>query len=472
MAVGFMIIVFILIFLFYLSNPRNKVNQWSSISCIFFWLGIAKEVALYDLIPMLHENMDRTGLDIAFAPWHSVFTWMIYTFAMPTMLLTCAYLARLDRRNPMLMRYMMRLIFIPGLILSFIYYPVNFRYYQTNSSSFWITYTILNFTFGAITPIVIIKGINTEDPGRPREQKKRAAVVMLPPMYYWLLSVFIPNLLKIEGLFSLWKTNFFLILSCLAVYIYSAFRDGFMGLKLFSMQYDWDMDLSIINTSAEFTSHMFKNQATKMDICIEQLKSAYLDGGQGEIPEELEILSRSVDTLKAYVERIKRHSQEINLQEAPSNLRSMLEYAMSIALADKGYVSAVLDIEDDVYWICDRVHITEVFVNIFSNAVDAMAGGGYITVSSTRSKAGYRLFISDNGSGIDAATLKNIFVPHFTTKNTEESYGLGLAYCKNVVTKHNGGISAKSELGEGTTIIIDFPIKKVEMRELVEAKVS
>ena len=467
MSIGFSVVVLVLIALFYLSNPKNKVNQWSAVSCLFFWMGIAKEAILYDLIPVLHRSFETTGLDLRFAPWHSAMTWMIYTFAMPTMLLATAYLGRMDSRHPLLMRYMLRAVFVPGLVLSFVYFPVNFRYYQLNSHAFWVTYATLNFAFGAAVAVTTVRGVLTEDPGKPREQKKRAAIVMMPPAYYWLFSVFIPNLLGIEGLFTLWKTNFFLIISCFAIYIYFAFKDGFMGLKLFSMQYDWDKDMSIINTSAEFTSHMFKNQATKMDICIERLRAAY--DSQGEIPEELEILARSVDSLKAYVDRVRRHSQAIDIQESTCRLKDLLSSALSVSLAERKGISANLLVDDDVYWICDKVHITEVFVNVFSNALDAMNGSGTIDVSGNRNKASYRLYIKDDGIGIDAAVIKNIFVPHFTTKNTENSYGLGLVYCKNVVTKHNGGISVKSEPGAGTTVIIDFPIKKVMVRELDSA---
>ena len=469
MEIGFSIIGFMLVILFYLSNPKNRINQWCAISCFFFWVGIAKEVVLYDLIPMLHSAFGTTGLDIRFAPVHSVCTWMIYTFAMPTMLLAGAYFSGIDQKNPRYMRLLLQLIFVPGLILSFIFYPARFRYYQLNSLSFWIIYTTLNFGFGIALAVVTIKGLAAEEPGKAKNQKRRVAAVMLPPLYYWLITIFIPHLLGIEDLFSLWKTNFFLLLICIIIFIYLAFKDGFMGLRLFGMKYDWDKDMSIISASVEFTSHMFKNQAAKMDICIDQLIAAWASTDSAEdIPEELAILSRSVTALKTYVDRIQRHSQAIYLQEAQNRLKDMLISAISETSTNNANVEINIHVDNNVFLICDKVHITEVFVNILSNAVDALGGGGIVDISGNRKRSGYRLYIKDDGIGIESAIMKKIFTPHFTTKNTEKNYGLGLSYCKNVITKHNGRISVKSDPGKGTTVLISFPARKVIVQDFEE----
>ena len=464
MAIGFSIIFLILITLFYLSNPKNRINQWCAISGVFFWAGITKEVVMNYLIPMLNNAFSTTGLEQRFALAHSLCTWMIYTLAMPAMLLAGAYFSGIDTKKPSLMRWLKRMLFLPGLVLSFIYYPQNFRLYQLTSLSFWITYTTLNFVMGAALAVIIVWGMRTAEAGKPKNQKKRVAAVMLPPLYYWLITVFIPNLLRIEGLFTLWETNVFLLLICIIIFIYMAFKDGFMGLKLFRLSYDWNTDMSIINTNAEFTSHMLKSQTNKMELCIDHLKAQYsLDDSNEEIPEELAILSRSIATQKELVDKLLNHSQTIYLKVDTHRLSDLIMDALLVTMTEKSGISVSTGIEDSVFWICDRTHMLEVFDNILTNAVEAMQGNGTIEISGKINRFGYCLQIKDSGAGMDANVLKNIFMPHFTTKNTEKNFGLGLVYCRNVLLAHHGNISAKSQVGKGTAIIIDFPSNRVRI---------
>lgn len=76
-----------------------------------------------------------------------------------------------------------------------------------------------------------------------------------------------------------------------------------------------------------------------------------------------------------------------------------------------------------------------------------------------KSKRHYLLEFTDHGVGMSEDELNNMFIPYFTTKNI----GLGLAYCKNVIVKHGGIITAKSVPEKGTTI--KFPANKVEISD-------
>lgn len=73
--------------------------------------------------------------------------------------------------------------------------------------------------------------------------------------------------------------------------------------------------------------------------------------------------------------------------------------------------------------------------------------------------------IEDNGCGMDADTLRQIFIPFFTTKKTGEGTGLGLALAEQIITSHKGYIFARSSLGEGSTFHIFLPAMEAKAEE-------
>ncbi|RMH06492.1 MAG: GHKL domain-containing protein, partial [Nitrospirae bacterium] len=101
--------------------------------------------------------------------------------------------------------------------------------------------------------------------------------------------------------------------------------------------------------------------------------------------------------------------------------------------------------------------ILQVFVNLLTNAIQAMDGRGTLTLS-TESRDGFvAVSIQDTGCGIPEDDLEKIFEPFFTTKPPGMGTGLGLHSVKSIVTKYHGHISVNSEVGKGTTFRIEFP---------------
>ena len=98
--------------------------------------------------------------------------------------------------------------------------------------------------------------------------------------------------------------------------------------------------------------------------------------------------------------------------------------------------------------------------NLLTNAVEASREhGGPITVRLATHPQGIELSVSDHGRGIAPENLSRIFDPLFTTKPFGESTGLGLTIVHDIVTSEfNGTIEAESELGQGTTFTLRFPL--------------
>lgn len=105
--------------------------------------------------------------------------------------------------------------------------------------------------------------------------------------------------------------------------------------------------------------------------------------------------------------------------------------------------------------------LTQVFVNLFTNAAHAMyeTGGELRLVAEHDAEAGAVLFdVIDNGSGIDPQDLPRIFEPFFTTKTDGRGTGLGLSIVHGILDTHGGTIAARSTLGEGTVFTLTLPI--------------
>jgi PAS domain S-box-containing protein len=112
----------------------------------------------------------------------------------------------------------------------------------------------------------------------------------------------------------------------------------------------------------------------------------------------------------------------------------------------------------------DPIQVDQLLANLCVNAKDAIAGHGIITISTSLgdSQNNYpkyvELQVSDTGSGIPPEMIEHIFEPFFTTKDVGQGTGLGLAMVYGIVQQNRGYISVNSQVGQGTTFHIFFPV--------------
>lgn len=101
----------------------------------------------------------------------------------------------------------------------------------------------------------------------------------------------------------------------------------------------------------------------------------------------------------------------------------------------------------------------QLFLNLFSNAIDAIEGDGTITININHDKENVLVLIKDTGVGIHKDELNRVIEPFYTTKAPGSGTGLGLYVCNNIVTEHSGKLKIDSKQGEGTSILIELPKK-------------
>ena len=110
---------------------------------------------------------------------------------------------------------------------------------------------------------------------------------------------------------------------------------------------------------------------------------------------------------------------------------------------------------------CIPSQINQVFMNLLVNAANAIAQRGTITLRSGREDDQVWISVTDTGIGIPVEQLSKIFDPFFTTKPIGQGTGLGLSVSYGIVNKHGGHIHVDSQPGQGTTMTISLPIKRV-----------
>ncbi|HMP41568.1 MAG TPA: response regulator [Roseiflexaceae bacterium] len=154
-------------------------------------------------------------------------------------------------------------------------------------------------------------------------------------------------------------------------------------------------------------------------------------------------------------------------QRAMANVTDAIEGALLLIEPElrKAQISVVRQIDDVPPTICDIGQLTQVVLNLLTNARDAMHsyGSGTITISVRQVTQQIELSVGDTGVGIPAAMLDQVFQPFMTTKGAlggseTPGTGLGLAISYGIIESHNGHINISSKEGQGTTVTIQLPI--------------
>jgi len=231
--------------------------------------------------------------------------------------------------------------------------------------------------------------------------------------------------------------------------------------------------LEAIGTLAGGIAHDFNNLLTPILGYSEMLRAGFADDSSeaGSLGEVINAAYRAKDLVKQILTLSRQTEHELIpvklhliVREALKLLRSTIPKSIEIQA----------DIEATGSVLADPTQMHQIIMNLGTNAYHAMRrdGGDFkvalssVEISPEDQKVGsldidpgayLQLSISDTGHGMDPVTAKRIFEPYFTTKNTGEGTGLGLAVVHGIVKSHQGHISVYSEVGRGTRFNIYLP---------------
>jgi two-component system sensor histidine kinase BaeS len=170
------------------------------------------------------------------------------------------------------------------------------------------------------------------------------------------------------------------------------------------------------------------------------------------------MVEREMQVVKRVLEDLQNIAKPIPLERFPIELnRSVGEAIESMqALAETAGVTLRADVtSDEVYVEGDVFALGRVYRNLVVNAIQATAPGGLVVAAVEPHGDRAQIRVYDTGCGIPADRLQAVFEDFVTTKR--RGLGLGLAITRKIVEQLGGKISVASEVGKGTTFVIDFP---------------
>ena len=180
-----------------------------------------------------------------------------------------------------------------------------------------------------------------------------------------------------------------------------------------------------------------------------------------EVMSDLEIMTKHASRIAQVIRSLLTFSRRTPFQLKDLSLNEVIQE--TVALVEKPFARAGINIirkfqPELGFMKGDDNHLQQVFLNLLSNAKDALPDGGTITVETCRDGSCGPVIarVRDDGTGISPKDLPRIFEPFFTTKEVGKGTGLGLSVSYGIIKAHNGDIKVKSQLGKGSTFTLVF----------------
>jgi signal transduction histidine kinase/DNA-binding response OmpR family regulator len=175
-----------------------------------------------------------------------------------------------------------------------------------------------------------------------------------------------------------------------------------------------------------------------------------------KVKKHLKIMDREIATSNKIINDLLSFARDKTPTPQKTQINTVVQDALSrTAVPDK--VAVITELWDSLPpLMADPGQIEQVFINMISNATQAMPGGGRLEIATKAEDGCIVTEFKDNGCGISKENLGKLFEPLFTTK--AKGIGLGLAVSKRLIEAHRGTIEVESQLGKGTTFRVRLPI--------------
>ncbi len=184
-------------------------------------------------------------------------------------------------------------------------------------------------------------------------------------------------------------------------------------------------------------------------------------GTSPQVIEDVEKIVKASLHAREVVKKLLLFARQTPPKKQPVNLNHLVAdglYFLESRCA-KASIKLVRDLAEGLPdFVGDPSQLHQVLVNLVVNAIQAMEGGGTLTIRTRALNGSLQLVVEDTGVGIDEEVIKKIFLPFYTTKDVHEGTGLGLAVVHGIVMAHGGSINVQSKPGGGSRFEVTFPI--------------
>jgi two-component system, NtrC family, sensor kinase len=183
---------------------------------------------------------------------------------------------------------------------------------------------------------------------------------------------------------------------------------------------------------------------------------------KNEVTETLDLIASESRRCGDLVRNLLTYSRTAPMNLGRCNVNEVVDRCLRLVQPklEMGAIQVNLTADETLPEIfCDNAQVEQVLLALVMNAIDAMPHGGNLWITTRRHDDNQiELEVRDDGMGIPADVLPQLFEPFMTTKEVGKGVGLGLAISKGIVERHGGRIDLRSELGKGTTFTVILPL--------------
>jgi signal transduction histidine kinase len=232
-----------------------------------------------------------------------------------------------------------------------------------------------------------------------------------------------------------------------------------LGQLVAGISHELNNPISFIYTNMKVITEYIDDLNNLLSSVTDTENKAQIDGVLEELKGIIEDSANGSKAIKEIVKDLKNFSRLDEAEWKESKISEIIQSCLKILKSQiPPTIKVKLKLKDDPTFLCNPGQLNQVFLNLLTNAYQAIKENGTISVSSKRTDNFLLVDVSDTGDGIPEEILKKIFDPFFTTKPINQGTGLGLSISYSIIKKHNGNLSAKNAPGKGTIFSIKLPL--------------
>ncbi|MEE8340474.1 MAG: ATP-binding protein [Candidatus Neomarinimicrobiota bacterium] len=208
---------------------------------------------------------------------------------------------------------------------------------------------------------------------------------------------------------------------------------------------------------ARILAHEIKNPLTPIRLSLERLEMKYASKS-GDLDQVFSnvttVIHEEIDNLQSFASEFSKFAK---LPEAVMKYYAIDKQIAEICRPYQTELKIVLKLEENFPLLfADKIQIKQIFENLIQNSINATKNDCAINIKTYFTNSTINISIEDNGCGINANDINEIFKPYFT--KSRGGTGLGLAIVKRIVESHGGSINVESQVDVGTIFNLSFPI--------------
>ena len=213
--------------------------------------------------------------------------------------------------------------------------------------------------------------------------------------------------------------------------------------------------LSIVGELAAGFAHEIRNPLTTIKGFVQILDSVSMEKKQLYLKTILEEIDRINSIVSEFMVLARPQAVQFKSCSVSGIIRKVIQFLSAEATLKNVRIRHSF-LSDNIFIYGEENQLTQVFINILKNALDAMPVGGEVHISCEMQDNETTILVEDNGIGMTDEQLKRIGEPFYTTK--AEGNGLGLMVSYKIIHNHHGRINVVSEVNKGTTFLVTFPL--------------